>query len=93
MFFVQNIGDEKVIFLEVFKSNHFADISLAQWIAMTPKEVVKSVLNLSDEFLDHVKKESNPVVKYPGYEMPTANRTLQNVKYFKDFDYQVKTPL
>lgn len=90
--YVQNIGDEKVIFLEIFKSNHFADISLAQWIAMTPKEVVKSVLNLSDEFLDKVKKESNPVVKYPGFEMPSANRTPQNVKYFKNFDYKVKNP-
>ena len=57
---------------------------------MTPKEVVKSVLNLSDEFLNRVKKESNPVVKYPGFEMPPANRTPQNVKYFKDFDYKVK---
>ena len=48
--YVQNIGDEKVIFLEIFRSDHFADISLAQWLAMTPKEVVKSALNLSDEF-------------------------------------------
>lgn len=87
--YVQNIGNEKVIFLEIFKSNHFADISLAQWIAMTPKEVVKSVLNLSDEFLDHVKKESNPVVKYPGFEMPSAKGTPQNVQYFKNFDYKV----
>lgn len=90
--YVQNIGDEKVIFLEIFKSNHFADISLAQWIAMTPKEVVKSVLNLSDAFLEHVKKESNPVVKYPGFEMPSAKGTPQNVKYFKNFNYKVKNP-
>lgn len=90
--YIQNIGKEKVIFLEVFNSKHYADLSLAQWIAMTPREVVKSALNLSDEFLDHVKKESCPVVKYKGYEFPPANRTPQNVRYFKDFDYKVKKP-
>ncbi|MBE5963122.1 MAG: cupin domain-containing protein [Lachnospiraceae bacterium] len=90
--YVQNTGKEKLIFLEIFNSKHFADISLAQWIAMTPREVVKSVLNLSDEFLDHVKKESCPIVKYPGFEFPPANNTPQNVRYFKDFDYKVKKP-
>lgn len=90
--YVQNTGTEPVIFLEIFKSNHFADISLAQWIAMTPREVVKSALNLSDEFLDNVKKESCPVVKYDGFEFPPAKGTPQNVKYFKDFNYKVKKP-
>ena len=90
--YIQNTGTEKVIFLEVFNSNHYSDISLAQWIAMTPREVVKSALNLSDDFLDNVKQESCPVVKYPGYEFPPANSTPQNVRYFKDFDYKVKKP-
>ncbi|WP_274380740.1 cupin domain-containing protein [Anaerosporobacter faecicola] len=90
--YVQNIGKEKVVFLEIFNSKHFADISLAQWIAMTPKEVVKSVLNLSDEFLKNVKKERCPVVKYEGYEMPSPKNTPQNVRYFKNFDYKVKKP-
>lgn len=90
--YVQNTGTEKVVFLEIFKSNHFADISLAQWIAMTPNEVVKSALNLSDEFLNNVKKESNPIVKYKGFEMPPANKTPQNIKYFKNFDYKIKHP-
>ena len=44
------------------------------------------------EILDNVRKESTPVVKYPGFEMPSANKTPQNVKYFKDFDYKVKNP-
>lgn len=90
--YVQNIGDEKLIFLEVFKSNHFADISLTQWLAMTPREVVKSVLNLSDEFIDKLRMESTPVVKYPGFERPAAKNTPQNVCYFKDFDYKIKQP-
>ncbi len=85
--YVQNIGDEPLQFLEVFNSSHFADISLSQWIAMTPREVVKSILNLPDEFLDTIRKESNPVVKYKNFEFPRAKNTPQNVCYFKDFDY------
>lgn len=90
--YVQNVGKEKLVFLEIFKSNHFSDISLAQWIAMTPREVVKSALNLSDEFLDNVRKESCPIVKYKDFEFPSAKGTPQNVKYFKDFDYKIKKP-
>lgn len=90
--YVQNIGTEKVVFLEIFNSKHFADLSLAQWMAMTPKEVVKSVLNLSDEFISNLRKESCGIVKYKGFEFPPANNTPQNVRYFKNFDYKVKEP-
>lgn len=88
--YVQNIGKEKLVFLEFFRSSHFSDMSLAQWIAMTPNEVVKSVLNVSDEFLENIKRKSDPVVKYPGYEFPNANNTPQNVNNFKNFDYKLK---
>lgn len=90
--YIQNIGNEKVVFLEIFNSNHYSDVSLAQWIAMTPNEVVKSILNLPDEFLNNVKKESCPVVKYKGFEFPSANGTPQNIKYFKNFDFKIKEP-
>ncbi len=88
--YVQNTGTEKLIFLEFFNSSHFSDVSLAQWMANTPREVIKSILNLPDEFIDKLKKESNPVVKYPGFEFPPASGTPQNVKYFRDFDYKKK---
>ena len=85
--YVQNIGSETLIYLEFFNSSHYADISLAQWIAMTPDEVVKSCLNVPDEFLKQIKAKSHPVVKYPGYEFPPADNTPQNTIRFKDFDY------
>lgn len=88
--YVQNIGKEKLIFLEVFNSSHFSDMSLAQWMANTPKEVIQSILNLPDEFIHNLKKESCPVVKYPGFEFPHASGTPQNIRYFKDFDFKKK---
>ena len=88
--YVQNVGHEDLIYLEFFNSKHYADISLTQWMAMTPKEVVQSVLNLPDDFLNNLKKESQPIVMYKGIEFPPAQNTPQNVKYFKDFDYKKK---
>ncbi|MGN1024793.1 MAG: cupin domain-containing protein, partial [Faecousia sp.] len=88
--YVQNTGKEKLIFLEFFNSSHFSDISLAQWMANTPKEVIQSVLNLPDTFIHNLKKERCPVVKYPGYAFPPASGTPQNIRYFKDFDFKKK---
>ena len=65
-------------------------MSLAQWMANTPKEVIKSILNLPDEFIQNLKKERCPVVKYPGFEFPAAKGTPQNIRYFKDFDFKKK---
>jgi oxalate decarboxylase len=44
--YVENIGDEPLRFLELFRSDHFADISLNQWMALTPPELVQAHLNL-----------------------------------------------
>ncbi|MGW8115297.1 cupin domain-containing protein [Caproicibacterium sp. NSD3] len=77
--YVQNIGKEKLVFLEFFRSDYFSDVSLAQWLAMTPNEVVKSCLNLPDDFINSINKTSTPVVKYPGYEFPKAQGTPQNI--------------
>lgn len=81
--YVQNIGKEKLVFLEFFRSDHFSDVSLAQWLAMTPNEVVKSCLNLPDDFINSINKTSTPVVKYPGYEFPKAQGTPQNISRIK----------
>ena len=34
--YVENTGDEPLRFLEMFRSDHFADISLNQWMALEP---------------------------------------------------------
>ena len=46
--YVQNTGDEPLVFLELFRSDHFADISLAQWMALTPPALVRAHLNLDE---------------------------------------------
>jgi oxalate decarboxylase len=56
-------ADLPLRFIEVFKSPQFQDVSLNQWIALTPPELVKQHLNLSDKVINSLHKEKWPVVK------------------------------
>jgi len=63
--YVQNTGDTTLRFLEMFKSDHFADISLNQWMALTPPEFLKEHLPLSDGFIaSALTKDKRPNVKF-----------------------------
>jgi oxalate decarboxylase len=44
--YILNIGKEPLRFLEMFRSSRFADVSLNQWLALTPPELVQAHLNL-----------------------------------------------
>jgi oxalate decarboxylase len=62
--YVQNTGSTTLRFLEMFKSDHFADVSLNQWMALTPPELLKEHLPLDDEFIkSKLHKEKRPNVK------------------------------
>lgn len=55
--YVENTGPEDVIFLEVLQATKFTDVSAAQWLALTPKQVVQDHLNLPDSVWDNLPKE------------------------------------
>lgn len=65
--YIENTGTETLWFLEMFKSNRFQDVSLIQWMALTPSELVQSNLHVGQELLKVLRKEKWPVVKYPGF--------------------------
>jgi oxalate decarboxylase len=46
--YILNTGTEPLRFLEMFKSSRYADVSLNQWLSLTPPELVKAHLNLDD---------------------------------------------
>jgi oxalate decarboxylase len=62
--YVQNTGPQSLWFLEIFKSDRFADVSLNQWMALTPKALVEENLNVGPELMNALRKEKWPVVKY-----------------------------
>jgi oxalate decarboxylase len=59
--YVRNTGDEPLVFLEMFRSDRFADVSLNQWMGLVPPELVKAHLNLDDATLGALAK-AKPVL-------------------------------
>lgn len=60
--FVENVGDTPLRFLELFRAPRFMDVSLAQWMALTPHELVQAHLNIDGGWLDALRKEKQPIV-------------------------------
>jgi oxalate decarboxylase len=60
--YIENTGNTRLRFLEMFKSSYYADVSLNQWIALTPPELVEAHLNLDRQVMAALRKEKVPVV-------------------------------
>jgi oxalate decarboxylase len=60
--YIENIGGTTLRFLEIFRSDHFADVSLAQWLAFTPHELVRAHLNIDESVLEKITTLKAPVV-------------------------------
>ena len=60
--YIENTGTTQVRFLEVFKSSTYADVSLHQWMALTPPELVEAHLRLGPEVMEALRKDKTPVV-------------------------------
>ena len=61
--YVENTGDEPLRFLEMFRSARFADVSLNQWMALTPPELVQAHLNLGEQTMAALSKDKPIVVR------------------------------
>jgi oxalate decarboxylase len=64
--YVENTGDESVRFLEMFRSDRFADVSLNQWMALTPPELVRAHLNFDDDTMRALSKDKSIIVSRVG---------------------------
>jgi len=62
--YVENTGDTDLVFLEMFKSSYYQDMSLAQWLAHTPPELVRAHLHVDKETLEAIPKDK--IVVIPG---------------------------
>jgi oxalate decarboxylase len=60
--YIENTGNTTLQFLEIFKSDRYADISLNQWLALTPPELVVAHLKTDLKFLGALRKDKSPVV-------------------------------
>lgn len=60
--YIENTGDEDLIYLEMFKSATYDDISLNNWLAGIPPELVQQHLGLSNQTLAAIPKTNKAVV-------------------------------
>ncbi|KAL7277837.1 hypothetical protein ACG7TL_008782 [Trametes sanguinea] len=60
--YIENTGNTTLRFLEIFNTDRFEDVSLEQWLALTPPALVKQHLQLSDSIIAKFNKTKNYVV-------------------------------
>jgi len=60
--YIENTGDTDLIFLEMFKSSHYQDLSLSEWLTHTPPELVMAHLNVDKATLDAMPKDKAVIV-------------------------------
>lgn len=54
--YVEAIGDKPVKYLEVFRSDRYSDVSLSNWLALTPPEVIKAHMGFDDNTLHKLER-------------------------------------
>jgi len=60
--YIENTGDDVLQFVEVFRSHHYEEVSLANWFAHVPPELLMQHLNLTREDIAAFPKETRGIV-------------------------------
>jgi oxalate decarboxylase len=60
--FVQNTGTTDLVFIALFKTAEYAEVSLSDWLAHTPPELVAQHLNIDRSVLERFPKDAPGLV-------------------------------
>ncbi len=60
--YIENTGTTTLWYLELWNTDRVADVSLAQWLAFTPYELVRAHLHIDRSVLARVSTNKTPVV-------------------------------
>jgi oxalate decarboxylase len=55
--YIENTGDSDLVFIEMFRSSEYQDISLAEWMAHTPHLLMNQHLGVTMSMLDGIPKQ------------------------------------
>ena len=61
--YIENTGTDTLRYLELFASDRYADVSLTNWMANTPAQLVADHLKVPDAFVQSLPQVKTPVVK------------------------------
>jgi len=59
--YIENTGDTDLVFIEIFKSEHYQDFSFSEWLAHTPPELVMAHLHIDKATYDAIPKNGASV--------------------------------
>jgi oxalate decarboxylase len=60
--YIENTGTTKLQFLELWRTDKFADVSLRQWLAFTPFDLVQANLKIDKSVLANIPTHKTPIV-------------------------------
>lgn len=61
--YIENTSDtQNLTFIEIYKSERVADVSLTQWLALTPADIVADVLKIPISVVQGLKKDKQVIV-------------------------------
>ncbi|HEY2051656.1 MAG TPA: cupin domain-containing protein [Caulobacteraceae bacterium] len=60
--YIQNTGDVDLVVMEIFRSDRFQEVSLEQWLACTPPEMVAATLNMDPTLIRQFSKDRREIV-------------------------------
>lgn len=63
--YIENVGTTPVVYIEMLLAGAYNDISVNQWLGLTPRQVVEDHLHLPDSVLDNLPKVKPYIV--PGH--------------------------
>lgn len=59
--YIENTGDDDLVFIEVFPTPYYQDISLAEWLAHTPSRLVEEHIQVGEDFLAKIAKKETVI--------------------------------
>ncbi|MET0887706.1 MAG: cupin domain-containing protein [Mycetocola sp.] len=60
--YVENTGDEPLVYIETFRSDHYEEVSLANWLAHLPPKLVAAHLNIPEDTLATFPRQTQGIV-------------------------------
>ena len=84
--YIQNIGDEPLIFIELFKNPVYSDVSLNKWLAISPTQMVADHLNLPTSTIENFPTEEAAVVWYEDPRGHVAHQPVVDPETFSAND-------
>ena len=60
--YIENTGNEDLVFLTLFKSSYFAEVSLNQWLRRLPVQITEQHLNLDAAAIAKIPDTANNII-------------------------------